>query len=51
MRAHKGYKHTPRIRLCRSAGVAPLRGSAAGATGVVDQPGRVITQDVGVLET
>ena len=28
-------KRAPRIRLCRSAGVAPLRGSAEGASGVV----------------
>src|SRR6185503_3874875 len=28
-------KRTPRIRLCRSAGVAPSRGSGEAATGVV----------------
>ncbi len=31
-------KRTTRIRLRRSAGVAPLRGSAEGATGVVHHP-------------
>ena len=50
-RAHKGYKHTPRIRLCRSAGVAPSRGCAEGAPGVGVYPGRFIWHDVGVLET
>ena len=36
VRAAGGVKRTPWNRLCRAAGGAPLRGSAAGAPGVVN---------------
>ena len=35
-------KRSPRNRLCRAAGDAPLRGSAAGASGVGENPGQTM---------